>query len=97
MKIDEYILANKENLKIEDLCEKFNLSIPTVYRHLRMNGAKVKKEKNTHRMEEMQKLRDEGKTYEEIGKIYGISRQRVEQIIHNHNWFVNLIYVRLYR
>ena len=85
MNIDEYMNANKDNLKIEELCTKFNLSVPTVYRHLRMNGLKVKKNKNTNRMEEMRKLRNEGKTYQEIGNTFGMSRQRVEQIIHGHN------------
>ena len=85
MNIDEYMNANKDNLKIEELCTKFNLSIPTVYRHLRMNGLKVKKNKNNNRMKEMQKLRNEGKTYEEIGNMYGLSRQRIEQIVKGHN------------
>ena len=85
MNIDEYMNANKDNLKIEELCTKFNLSTPTVYRHLRMNGLKVKKERSTTRMEEMKKLRGEGKTYQEIANIYHVSRQRVEQIINEHN------------
>jgi DNA-binding CsgD family transcriptional regulator len=85
MNIDEYIKANSDNLTIEVLCEKFDVSIPTVYRHLRMNGAKVKKDKNLQRTEEMKKLRDEGKTYQEIADMYGVSRQRAEQIIHDHN------------
>jgi DNA-binding CsgD family transcriptional regulator len=85
MNIDEYIKANSDNLTIEVLCEKFNVSIPTVYRHLRMNGAKVKKDKNLQRTEEMKQLRNEGKTYQEIADQYGMSRQRVEQIIHDHN------------
>ena len=85
MNIDEYIKANFDNLTIEVLCEKFDVSIPTVYRHLRMNGAKVKKDKNLQRTEEMKKLRDEGKTYQEIADMYGVSRQRAEQIIHDHN------------
>lgn len=85
MNIDEYIKANSDNLTIEVLCEKFDVSIPTVYRHLKMNGAKVKKDKNLQRTEEMKKLRDEGKTYQEIADMYGVSRQRAEQIIHDHN------------
>ena len=85
MGIDEYIKANSDNLKIETLVEKFNVSVPTVYRHLRMNGAKVKKDKNLQRTEEMKQLRNEGKTYQEIADKYGMSRQRVEQIIHDHN------------
>ena len=85
MKIDEYMIANKDNLTIESLCEKFNVSIPTVYRHLQMNGLKVKKEKNVERTSEIRKLREQGKTYEEIGNIYGISRQRAEQIYKGHN------------
>lgn len=85
MNIDEYIKENSDNLNIEVLCKKFNVSIPTVYRHLKMNGAKVKKDKNIQRTEEMKKLRDEGKTYQEIADMYGVSRQRAEQIIHDHN------------
>lgn len=85
MNIDDYMIQNKDDLKIEELCEKFNVSVPTVYRHLKMHNLKVKKVKSNERMEEMCKLRAEGKTYNEIGKIYGISRQRVEQIINNHN------------
>ena len=85
MGIDEYIKANSDNLKIETLVEKFNVSVPTVYRHLRMNGAKVKKDKNLQRTEEMKQLRKDGKTYQEIADIYNMSRQRVEQIIHDHN------------
>ena len=50
-----------------------------------MNGLKVKKDKNVGRMKEMQKLRNEGKTYEEIGNMYGLSRQRIEQIVKGHN------------
>lgn len=86
MKIDEYMLANADNLTIEDLCEKFNVSIPTVYRHLRMLNLKVKKDKNSQRTMEIKKLRnDEGKTYQEIADMYGISRQRVEQIVHDYS------------
>ena len=85
MNIDEYMNANKDNLKIEDLCEKFNLSTPSVYRHLRMNGLKVNKTKKDSRLNEIKKLREEGKTYQEIGNMYNISRQRVEQIIHGYN------------
>ena len=58
MNIDEYIKANSDNLTIEVLCEKFDVSIPTVYRHLQMNGAKVKKDKNLQRTEEMKKIVD---------------------------------------
>jgi len=32
-------------------------------------------------MERIKKLRDQGKTYEEIGKILGVSRQRAHQIL----------------
>ena len=85
MTIDEYIKANKDNLTIESLSKMFNISVPTVYRHLKMNGAKVKKDKNLKRTEEIKKLRGEGKTYEEIGAIFGVSRQRVEQIYKGHN------------
>lgn len=85
MNIDEYIKANSDNLKIETLSEMFHVSIPTVYRHLRMNGAKVKKDKNLQRTIEMKKMREEGKTYQEIADKYNMSRQRIEQIIHDHN------------
>lgn len=85
MKLDEYMLANKNNLTIEDLVDRFKVSIPTVYRHMRLNGLKVKKDRRNQRMEEMRNLKEEGKTYQEIANLYNISRQRVEQIIHNHN------------
>jgi DNA-binding CsgD family transcriptional regulator len=82
MNIDEYIMKNKDNLTIDDLCEKFNLSVPSIYRHLRMMNAKIKP-KNTQRISEIKKLRNEGKTYQEIAKAYGVSRQRIEQIVHD--------------
>ena len=85
MTLDEYLVKNSDNLNIEFLCEKFNVSVPTVYRHMKMNGVKVKKEKNFKRMEEMKKLRNDGKTYQEIADVYGMSRQRVEQIVHDYN------------
>ncbi len=85
MNLDTYIEENKNNINIKEIAEKFNLSIPTVYRHLRMMGVKPKKNHSDKRLNDINKLRSEGKTYQEIGNIYGISRQRVEQIINNHN------------
>ena len=46
---------------------------------------KPKKNHSDERLNDINKLRSEGKTYQEIGNIYGISRQRVEQIINGHN------------
>ena len=83
--LDIYIEENKNNLNIKEMVEKFNLSVPTVYRHLRLKGVKPKSNRSNDRLNEMHRLRSEGKTYQEIGNIYGISRQRVEQIINNHN------------
>lgn len=85
MPIDIYMLEHKDNLTIEGLVNKFKVSIPTVYRHMRLNGVKVRKEKRNQRREEMMVLKDSGKTYQEIADMYKISRQRVEQIINNHN------------
>ena len=85
--LDIYIEENKNNLNIKEMVEKFNLSVPTVYRHLRMMNVKPKKNHSDKRLAEINKLRSEGKTYQEIGNVYGISRQRVEQIINQHNWF----------
>ena len=82
--LDIYIEENKDNINIEEIVKKFNISIPTVYRHLRMKGVKPKKNHSNERLNEIYKLRSEGKTYQEIGNIYGISRQRVEQIINGH-------------
>lgn len=83
--LDIYIEENKDNINIKEIAEKFNLSIPTIYRHLRMLGVKPKKNHSDKRLNDINKLRSEGKTYQEIGDIYGISRQRVEQIINEHN------------
>ena len=83
--LDIYIEENKDNVNIKEIAEKFNLSIPTIYRHLRMLGVKPKKNHSDKRLNDINKLRGEGKTYQEIGDIYGISRQRVEQIINGHN------------
>ena len=85
MDLDKYIEENKSNITIDEIVKKFNISIPTVYRHLRLKGIKPKKTKNTKRFDEINQMRKEGKTYQEIGNIYGISRQRVEQIIHEYN------------
>ena len=85
MNVNMFIEENKNNINVKEIAEKFNLSIPTVYRHLRMKGVKPKKNHSNERLNEICKLRSGGKTYQEIGNIYGISRQRVEQIINNHN------------
>lgn len=83
MTLDEYIDMNSDNISINELCEKFNLSVPTVYRHLRVKGIKIKR--NDSRLEKINELRKEGKTYQEIGESFGLSRQRIEQLIHGHN------------
>lgn len=85
MTVDEYIEENKNNIVIDEVVKKFNLSVPTVYRHLRIMKVKPKKVHNDERLNEINKLRKEGKTYQQIGDVYGISRQRVEQIINGHN------------
>lgn len=85
MNLDTYIEENKNNIVIEEIVKKFNISVPTVYRHLRMMNVKPKKNHSDKRFNEINKLRSEGKTYQEIGDVYGISRQRVEQIINQHN------------
>ena len=82
--LDIYIEENKNNINIEEIVKKFNISVPTVYRHLRIKGVKPKKNHSNERLNEICKLRSEGKTYQEIGDVYGISRQRVEQIINGH-------------
>lgn len=79
MDLDEYLITNSENLNMSTIVQECNVSIPTVYRHLRQKGLKLKKV--DCRVEEMKKLRKEGKTYQEIGNIFGLSRQRIEQII----------------
>ena len=85
MNVNMFIEENKNNINVKEIAEKFNLSIPTVYRHLRMVGVKPKKNHSDERLSNINKLRSEGKTYQENGNIYGISRQRVEQIINGHN------------
>ena len=83
MTLDEYIDMNSDNISINELCEKINLSVPTVYRHLRVKGVKIKR--NDSRLEKINELRKEGKTYQEIGESFGLSRQRIEQLIHGYN------------
>jgi len=83
--LSDYLESNKDNLVVEEIMKKFNLSVSTVYRHLRMRGLKPKKERDEKRLIEINKMRSEGKTYREIGKAYNISRQRVEQLINGHN------------
>ena len=83
MTLDEYIDMNSDNISINELCEKFYLSVPTVYRHLRVKGVKIKR--NDSRLEKINELRKEGKTYQEIGESFGLSRQRIEQLIHGYN------------
>jgi DNA-binding CsgD family transcriptional regulator len=85
MNLDTYIEENKNNINIEEIVKKFNISVPTVYRHLRMMNVKPKKNHSDKRLTEINRLRSEGKTYQEIGDVYGISRQRVEQIINQHD------------
>ena len=83
--LSDYLESNKDNLVVEEIMKKFNLSVSTVYRQLRARGLKPKKDRNEKRLIEINKMRSEGKTYREIGKAYNISRQRVEQLINGHN------------
>jgi DNA-binding CsgD family transcriptional regulator len=83
--LDNYIADENNVMDVNEIAKKFNVSIPTVYRHLRAKGVKPKKIRFNQRTDDIGKLRAEGKTYQEIGEIYGISRQRVEQIINGHN------------
>ena len=66
MDVNVFIEENKNNINVKEIAEKFNLSIPTVYRHLRMVGVKPKKNHSDKRLNEINKLRSEGKTYQEI-------------------------------
>lgn len=87
MDLDEYIDKNKgnANFSIQEIAKETKASVPTIYRHLKMKGVKPKRVYFDKRIEEINKMRSEGKTYQEIGNIYGISRQRVEQIINGYN------------
>ena len=42
MDVNVFIEENKNNINVKEIAEKFNLSIPTVYRHLRMMNVKPK-------------------------------------------------------
>lgn len=85
MSLDDYISDKSNDMDVNEIAKKFKVSIPTVYRHLRAKGVKPKKNHINKRVNDINVLRAEGKTYQEIGEIYGISRQRVEQIINGHN------------
>ncbi len=75
---------NNWTYDVKDIAEKFDISVPTVYRYLSLYNVKKKKEEDS-RLEEITKMRNEGKTYEEIGARFNVSRQRIEQLIHGYN------------
>lgn len=86
--LDEYLINNKDKLDMDYLTSTFKVSVPTIYRHCKQQGLKLMKkkaEKTQERLNKIQKFREEGKTYQEIGDMIGISKQRVEQIIHGYN------------
>ena len=84
--LDEYLVSDDKVLDVEAIAEQYNVSVPTVYRHMKMNGVKIHQEKAKIRRDEMTKLYEkENMTYQQIGEKYGLSRQRVEQIIHGYN------------
>lgn len=86
MSLDEYIEMHKEeSMDVRKIAEMYKLSVPSVYRHLQKKGLKAKKFNHDKRLEEMKQMRNEGKTYQEIGNTFNISRQRVEQILNGHD------------
>ena len=82
--LKEY-MKNVEYCNVDEVAEKFGVSIPTIYRYMKSNGIhSLKKAKPNQRNVEIKKLRNEEKTYQEIASLYNISKQRVEQIIHEY-------------
>lgn len=82
--LTEYLVENADNLNYEEICKKFDVSIPTIYRYMKMCNIKKKKGDDI-RLEQIKQMRNEGKTYEEIGAKFNVSRQRIEQIFHGYN------------
>ena len=80
----QYITENINNLNYAEVCEKFDVSVPTIYRYMHLLNLKRDKG-NDKRLEQIKKMRSEGKTYEEIGAKFNVSRQRIEQIFHGYN------------
>ena len=80
-----YLIKNN-NTDINKLVSDLGLkSKTTIYRYMKSNGIhSLKKAKPNQRNVEIKKLRNEGKTYQEIASLYNISKQRVEQIIHEY-------------
>lgn len=80
----------ENGLAISDIAARFKIAEKTAYQIVARGhqtrkmgrGANLTPENQTRR-DEMRALFAEGKTKEEIGKIYGISRERVRQIIGN--------------
>ena len=58
MDVNVFIEENKNNINVKEIAEKFNLSIPTVYRHLRMVGVKPKKNHSDKRLNEFESFFD---------------------------------------
>jgi 5-methylcytosine-specific restriction endonuclease McrA len=69
-----YDKANQD--KLITLCHKCHLNLPHISRKL----LTVPK-KNMKRGKEICSLRDEGLSLEEIGSLYGVSWQRIQQIL----------------
>ena len=66
MNVNVFIEENKNNINVKEIAEKFNLSIPTVYRHLRMVGVKPKKNHSDERLSNINKLRSDHKAKEGV-------------------------------
>ena len=85
--ICDYYLSHKNEISsLGSLAEKFNVSLTTIYNAFDENDIKFEKiPKNRPTTERNQKViemySNTNKTLSEIGKEFGISKQRVEQII----------------
>lgn len=81
--------AYQDGASVPDLAKQFGYSIPTIYKALRAanvpsrpRGKFIRREpKFQQRDQDMIEMRKRGKSLEEIASKYGVSRQRVHQII----------------
>lgn len=83
-KVNNYIKNNKK-VTIKKLAESFGVTYDKMYIFLRKNNIKLEKV-ISNRDEKVINIRNEKHlSYTQIGNMFGISRQRVEQIINRHN------------
>ncbi len=77
-----------KNMNVKQMAEELSCSVPTVYKAMRLHGLKVNIEtKQSHKWNNagidrlVMLLADPLVTYQQVGDLYGVSRQRIEQLV----------------